>query len=250
MGFNYHIIQAQTAINYNGSTADGSAELDMNSSSTGILIPRMTAAQRVDITNPATGLLIFQIDGNMGFYFNSGTPVSPQWTELSSTLITQLADADGDTKVQLEESADEDKIRFDNGDTETMIIDSDGGVGIGVSPTNKKVHVFSGELQVDNMGADNLLLVKAGDSANYSNTATLGLVSGFGDNGYDHYSYIRCINNGTNGTGESSVNLTFGKTINNLSDVEFMRLTSDGQLGIGTTSPDPSAIVDISSTSM
>ena len=74
MGFNYHIIQAQTAINYNGSTADGSAELDMNSSSTGILIPRMTAAQRVDITNPATGLLIFQTDGNMGFYFITGKP--------------------------------------------------------------------------------------------------------------------------------------------------------------------------------
>ena len=165
-------------------------------------------------------------------------------------MITQLADADNDTKVQLEESADEDKILFNSGDTERMNIDSDGDVGIGISPSTKKLQVFSGEIQIDNMGADNLLLIKAGDSANYNNIATLGLVSGYGDYGYDHYSYIRCINNGTSGTGESYVNLTFGKTINNLSDVEFMRLTSDGQLGIGTTSPDPSAIVDISSTSM
>ena len=39
-------------------------------------------------------------------------------------------DADGDTKIQVEESTDEDKIRFDTGGTERVIIDST-GVGIG-----------------------------------------------------------------------------------------------------------------------
>ena len=48
----------------------------------------------------------------------------------------QLADADGDTKVMVEESSDEDKIRFDTGGTERMIIDA-GNVGIGTSsPTS------------------------------------------------------------------------------------------------------------------
>ena len=44
----------------------------------------------------------------------------------------QLSDADGDTKVMVEESADEDKIRFDTGGTERAIIDST-GLGIGTS---------------------------------------------------------------------------------------------------------------------
>ena len=49
----------------------------------------------------------------------------------------QLSDADGDTKVMVEESSDEDKIRFDTGGSERMIIDDGGIVGIGTSsPTS------------------------------------------------------------------------------------------------------------------
>ena len=44
-----------------------------------------------------------------------------------------LQDADNDTKVQVEESADEDKIRFDTAGTERMIVGSIGRVGIGTS---------------------------------------------------------------------------------------------------------------------
>ena len=47
---------------------------------------------------------------------------------------TLLVDADSDTKIQVEESTDEDKIRFDTGGTERMVIDST-GVGIGQVPT-------------------------------------------------------------------------------------------------------------------
>ena len=35
-----------------------------------------------------------------------------------------IADADGDTKIQVEESSDDDKIRFDTTGTERMIIGS------------------------------------------------------------------------------------------------------------------------------
>ena len=53
-------------------------------------------------------------------------------TNTSITTATQLVDADGDTMIQVEESSDEDKIRFDTGGTERMIINST-GVGIGTS---------------------------------------------------------------------------------------------------------------------
>ena len=39
---------------------------------------------------------------------------------------TAIADADGDTKIQVEESSDEDKIRFDSGGSERAVLDSNG----------------------------------------------------------------------------------------------------------------------------
>lgn len=72
-------IQAQVAVNTDGTAPDNSAMLDVKSSTKGILAPRMTLAQRNTIINPATGLLIFQTDAGPGLYFNSGTPAVPVW---------------------------------------------------------------------------------------------------------------------------------------------------------------------------
>ncbi len=47
-------------------------------------------------------------------------------TNTDISTATQLSDADGDTKVQVEESSDEDKIRFDTAGSERMVIDSSG----------------------------------------------------------------------------------------------------------------------------
>ena len=44
----------------------------------------------------------------------------------SSTTANQLLDADSDTKIQVEESSDEDKIRFDIAGTEEMVMDATG----------------------------------------------------------------------------------------------------------------------------
>ncbi|MBL4704843.1 MAG: hypothetical protein JKY54_09995, partial [Flavobacteriales bacterium] len=58
-------------INTDGSTPDGSAMLDIKSTSKGLLIPRLTAAQRTAISLPATGLLVFDVTLN-NFYFYTG----------------------------------------------------------------------------------------------------------------------------------------------------------------------------------
>ena len=47
-----------------------------------------------------------------------------------------LTDADSDTLVQVEESADEDIIRFDTAGSERMVIDENGNVGIGTTSPN------------------------------------------------------------------------------------------------------------------
>jgi hypothetical protein len=49
-------------------TPDASAQLDITSTARGLLIPRMTAAQRIAILTPAEGLLVYQSDAPVGIY--------------------------------------------------------------------------------------------------------------------------------------------------------------------------------------
>ena len=65
-------------------TPAASALLDLTSTSKGMLIPRMTAAQKTAIATPSTGLLIFQTDAPAGFYYYNGTG----WLNLSNLGTT------------------------------------------------------------------------------------------------------------------------------------------------------------------
>jgi len=76
------ISSAQTGI---GTTLpDTSAKLEIASTTKGLLIPRMTSAQRTAISNPANGLLVYQTDGITGFYLNSGTALAAIWTRVNT----------------------------------------------------------------------------------------------------------------------------------------------------------------------
>ena len=57
---------AQTGIGT--TTPDVSAKLDISSTTKGLLVPRMTATEKGAIATPAKGLLIYQTDGEAGFY--------------------------------------------------------------------------------------------------------------------------------------------------------------------------------------
>jgi len=75
-------IKAQVGI---GTTSPNtSAALDITSTTAGLLLPRVTAAQKGLISTPATGLMVYQTDGTAGFYYNSGTPGTPVWTLIQS----------------------------------------------------------------------------------------------------------------------------------------------------------------------
>ena len=69
-------------INSDGTAPDASAMLDVKSTSSGILIPRMTEEQKNEIASPAEGLLIYQTNGTTpGFYYRNG---SNAWTLIGS----------------------------------------------------------------------------------------------------------------------------------------------------------------------
>ncbi len=66
-----NIAVAQVGVNNDESLPDASAMLDVKATGLGMLVPRMTFAERPAM--PAEGLLIYQTDVNPGFYFYNGT---------------------------------------------------------------------------------------------------------------------------------------------------------------------------------
>jgi hypothetical protein len=73
--------QQGVSISADGSSPHGSAMLDIRSSSKGLLIPRMSALQRSSISNPATGLLVYQQGSAAdGFYYYNGS----NWVALAA----------------------------------------------------------------------------------------------------------------------------------------------------------------------
>jgi len=90
-------------ISTTGATPNASALLDVDVSpnnNKGLLIPRMTNAQRtaiVTLPQAAQGLVVYQTDGNEGFYYNTSTTTTPNWVYLSSTGGTGNTGATGAT---------------------------------------------------------------------------------------------------------------------------------------------------------
>lgn len=62
-------------------TPDSSARLEVSATNKGFLTPRMTSAERSAISNPAEGLLVYDLSSSSFWYFKSGN-----WTE----LLTQI----------------------------------------------------------------------------------------------------------------------------------------------------------------
>lgn len=70
---------AQAQVGVGTTTPDPSAVLDVSSTTKGLLLPRLTTAERDAITSPATGLMIYNTTINQT-QSNTGTPASPIWS--------------------------------------------------------------------------------------------------------------------------------------------------------------------------
>jgi len=78
---NAMLLTVAQSVGVGTTTPNNSAMLDVQSNAKGMLIPRMTTAQRAAISSPATGLLVF--DNTSGsFWFKS----AGNWVELVDTL--------------------------------------------------------------------------------------------------------------------------------------------------------------------
>ncbi|MBG17416.1 MAG: hypothetical protein CMB77_03595 [Euryarchaeota archaeon] len=130
---------------------------------------------------------------------------------------TALQDKDNDTKIQVEESADEDKIRFDTAGAERMIIDNVGNVGIGTSSPGTLLYIH-GDAPVATVRRDN--------------NADTSAIQFQGAAGYIG-AYVKFLadESGSGGT-NNDLALGTGATV-----AERVRIRGDGKVGIGTTSP-------------
>jgi hypothetical protein len=76
-------------INETGSNPNSSAILDVESTDKGFLAPRMNSTQRDAITNPATGLIIYNTTETC-LQVNNGTPAAPTWICMGAAPTNSL----------------------------------------------------------------------------------------------------------------------------------------------------------------
>jgi hypothetical protein len=84
--FHGSLLFSQVAVNTSGSPPDPSAMLDVNSTTRGLLIPRISTSARDLIPSPATGLLIYNTTTNRFDYYNGSF-----WYQLETTFISSTA---------------------------------------------------------------------------------------------------------------------------------------------------------------
>lgn len=76
-------------------------------------------------------------------------------TAVTGVLLTEIVDSDADTRIQVEESADEDTIRFDTAGVERMIIDASGNIGIGEAAPAVALDVGTGTINASQICDEN-----------------------------------------------------------------------------------------------
>jgi len=207
------------SISPTGNAPDNSAALDIRDfTDKGLLIPRIALTSPTDavtIPNPATSLLVYNTNtaGGLtpGYYYNAGTPSSPNWVRLlnggspSDAWLT-LGNAGTNSATHFVGTTDNVDLVFRTNNTEKMRITAGGNVGIGTTAPNYNLHV-NNQLGVGIAGS------------------TSGQIGIFPPNGgswfwidNDGNNYLR-FSNGVTPGGNPVV------------------ITSAGNVGIGTTSP-------------
>jgi hypothetical protein len=131
MGIAGGTLVAQQSVGIGTATPNNSAVLDLTSTSKGLLIPRMTGAQRTAIVTPATGLMVYQTNtvaspaSVPGFYLYDGAA----WKMVAKTEDIPAASS----------------YWLHSGTRDYLYNNSD-SVGIGTSTPDQKLHINSGKI--------------------------------------------------------------------------------------------------------
>ncbi len=240
------ISYSQVGINTDGTNPDESAILDIKSTSLGLLIPRMTETEKNAIALPATGLLVFQTNGAIGFYYNKGTPVSPNWEILSADNLGNHAATEN---IKLTGNW----LSNDGGD-EGIFVSEDGKVGVGNATPSTKLDVdgivtatsFSGDGSgLSGISGDNLGNHTATENLNLNNNKIINLSEPTTDTDAATKQYVdnNSGDNLGNHIASENVQLT-GNWLSNDGESEGLYVADNGFVGINTNTPGSELMVD------
>lgn len=220
-------------------TPASSALLELRSTSSGLLIPRMTQAQMTSIASPTEGLLVYQSNGTKGFMYFNGA----DWRSFSDNLGNHIATDNVEVNGNWISN---------DGDNEGIRIADNGYVGIGSSSPDYPLIVSSIGVDSDIAGNNNNYLMRVEQSSTANNgggimikgSRNMAQVSSFVDFGnFDSglgSEYILGRLGGVNeDSGEQGALAFFTNQggSGNSGLTEKMRIDSDGKVGIGTASP-------------
>lgn len=110
-------------------TGQATAVLDIKSTTKGLLAPRMTQVQRLAVTTPAEGLLVYQTDNIKGFYYYSVSA----WINLSPAGTGWSLSGNTVTAVKGLGTIDNFDLPFITNSIEKMRITAGGFLGLGVA---------------------------------------------------------------------------------------------------------------------
>ncbi|HOK38607.1 MAG TPA: hypothetical protein PLC87_08065 [Bacteroidales bacterium] len=242
-------------------TPHPSSILDIYSTSKGLLIPRMTSQQRVAIQSPADGLLVYDTDSACFIFYKSSVS---QWislcriTQSSSgsdwSILTNNFNNDGNLVITTNQpstitstnsvwltsgnsntnsgsfigTTDNQPLVFRTNNSEKLRITTNGNVGIGTNNPSAQLEV-SGSLRFSGAGTPGAGKVLTSDADGY---ATWQTISGGGSTG----TWLITGNNDTDENNFIGTN-TNQPLIVRTNSIERLRVTSTGNVGIGTNSP-------------
>jgi len=177
------ILSLNAQVGIGTTSPDSSAALDITSTSSGLMISKMTQVQRDAIVSPSTGLLIYQIDGSAGFYYFDGIiwktfGGGSGWGLLGDAGTTVVTDKVGTLDVQ-------DLVVVAN-NNEVMRANVNGRLGIGVTNPTHNLHIVGASpafrMQDGSEGLNKVLTSDATGNASWGDSSGL---SNAGDQDWD-----------------------------------------------------------------
>lgn len=206
-----HSKSSAQSIGIGTSMPDASAQLDVSSTTKGMLAPRMTFVQRNAITTPAAGLLVYQTDLVSGFYYYNGTA----WTQLNTGNNADYFTASGNN----------------------IYNNNTGNVGIGVTSPLQKLHV-KGITRIDAPGVssgDAVISMYSGSTNDQSYINFYNNFSAIAPSAYFGYSAPSDYSMWANGSTIAYLK-SEGLGISNTTPLTKLHITGGQDAGFGITS--------------